>query len=112
MGDSLHRRSISGICLCFAGAPVVYRSRLQPTISQSSIEVEFIAAIKAGKLILYLRSMLNDLDIHQYEATNLYEDNTAAIAMANVSRLTRRTRHMEIKHFALLDWVATNQTIL
>ena len=111
-GDTLHRRSISGMCLCFAGAPVVYRSRFQPTISQSSTEAEFIAAAEVGKLTLYLRSLLNDLNITQPDATVLYEDNAAAIAMANASRPTRRTRHMEIKHFALLDWVATDQMLL
>ena len=100
------------MCLCFAGAPVVYRSRFQPTISQSSTEAEFIAAAEAGKLTLYLRSLLNDLSITQTDATVLYEDNAAAIAMANASRPTRRTRHMEIKHFALLDWVATDQMLL
>ena len=111
-GDMSHRRSISGVCLCFAGAPVVYRARFQATISQSSTEAEFIAAVEAGKLALYLRSILNDLGINQNDATPLYEDNAAAIAMANASRPTRRTRHMEIKHFALLDWVATDQLIL
>ena len=94
VGDSLHRRSISGISLCFAGAPVVYRFRFQPTISQSSTKADFIAAVEAGKLILYIRSMLNDLDIHQDEATTLYEDNLAAIEMANASRPKRRTGHM------------------
>ena len=111
-GDSKHRRSISGMCLYFAGAPVVYRSRFQTTISQSSTEAEFIAAAEAGKLTLYLRSMLQDLDIPQISATEIHEDNEAAIAMANASRPTRRTRHMDIKHFALLDWVATDQMIL
>ena len=91
------------MCLCFAGAPVVYRARFQPTISQSSTEAEFIAAVEAGKLALYLRSMLNDLGIQQDTAMALFEDNEAAIAMANASRPTRRTRHMDIKHFALMD---------
>ena len=100
------------MCLCFAGAPVVYRSRFQPTISQSSTEAEFIAAAEAGKLALYLRSMLNDLGIPQDSATPLYEDNQAAIAMANAQRSTQRTRHMDIKHFALLEWVYTDQLIL
>ena len=53
-GDTKHRRSISGMCLCFAGAPVVYRSRFQTTISQSSTEAEFIAAVELGKMALYL----------------------------------------------------------
>ena len=111
-GDNSHRRSISGMCLCFAGAHVVYRARFQPTVSQSSTEAEFIAAVEAGKLALYLRSLLDDLGIHQNAATPLHEDNNAAIAMANASRPTRRTRHIDIKHFALMDWVATDQLVL
>ena len=46
------------------------------------------------------------------DATTLYKDNAAAVAMANVSRPTRRTRHMDIKKFALLDWVSIDQLIL
>ena len=111
-GDTKHRRSISGISLFFAGAPVVYRSRFQPTISLSSTESEFIAAAEAGKLSLYLRSLLDQLGLEQVSATKLFEDNAAAIAMANAQRPTRRTRHVDIKHFALLDWVETDQLIL
>ena len=92
--------------------PVVYISRFQPTISQSSTKAEFIAAAEASKLTLYLRSMINNLDIHQDEATTLYEDNTAATSMAKTSRPTTRTGHMEIKNVALLNWVATDQMIL
>ena len=60
-GDMSYRRSISGLCFCFAGAPVVYRARFQSTVSQFSTEAEFIVAVEAGKLALYLRSILNDL---------------------------------------------------
>ena len=81
--------------LCFAGTPVVYQSQFQPTVSQSSTEAEFIAAVETGKLSIYLRSMLQDLGIPQTEATTLYENNPAAVAMANASRPTRHTRHME-----------------
>ena len=48
-GDTPHRRSISGMCLYFTGAPVVHCARFQPTVSQSSTEAEFIAAVEAGK---------------------------------------------------------------
>jgi len=53
-----------------------------------------------------------DLCIDQTTATTLYEDDAAAVAMTNASRPTRRTSQMNIKHFALLDWVSTNQLIL
>ena len=98
--------------LFFAGAPVVYRSQFQSTVSASSTEAEFIAAAEASKLTLYLRSMLDDFGIPQNSATQIHEDNDADIAMANSQRPTCRTRHMEIRHFALIDWVETDQIIL
>ena len=111
-GDTKHRKSMRGLGLFLAGAPVVYRSRFQPTVSLSSTESEFIAAAEAGKMSLYLRSILTQLGLEPTGATTLYEDNNAAIAMANAQRPTRRTRHLDIKHFALLDWTETDQVIL
>ena len=103
---------MSGIALFLAGAPIAYRSRLQPTVALSSTESEFIAASEAGKLGLYLRHILGELSLPPNHATPLYEDNEAAIALANSKRPTRRTQHMEILHFALLDWVETDQLLL
>ena len=103
---------MSGLGLFLAGALVVYRSRFQPTISLSSTESEFVAACKAGKLSLYLRSILSQLGLEPNNATQLYKDNAAAIAMANAKRPTRRTQHLDMKHFALLDWAETDQIIL
>ena len=111
-GDVKHRKSISGIGLFFAGSPVLYRSRYQPTVSLSSTESEFIAAAEAGKMALYIQSLLNEIGIEQTDATKLYEDNAGAISMANVQRPTRRTPHLDIRHFALLDWVETDQLVL
>lgn len=56
-------------------------------------------------MILFFRSLLDDLGIAQQQSTILYEDNNGALMMANAQQPTRRTRHMDIKKFALLDWV-------
>eukprot|EP00590_Aulacoseira_subarctica_P011809 CAMPEP_0172428448 /NCGR_PEP_ID=MMETSP1064-20121228/46386_1 /TAXON_ID=202472 /ORGANISM="Aulacoseira subarctica , Strain CCAP 1002/5" /LENGTH=86 /DNA_ID=CAMNT_0013173241 /DNA_START=328 /DNA_END=584 /DNA_ORIENTATION=- len=48
----------------------------------------------------------------QIDATVLYEDNNGALMMANAQQPTRRTRHMDIKKFALLDWVEQDLLIL
>ena len=63
-------------------------------------------------MALYLRSLLDELGIEQTTATKLYEDNSGAILMANAQRPTRRTRHLDIRHLALLDWVETDQIVL
>ena len=99
------RRSMTGIGMYLAGAPVAYCARYQPTIVMSTTESKFVAASNAGKLTLYLRSVLDQLGLDTSGAMPLYEDNTAAIAMANDQQPTRRTRHLDIRYFALLEWV-------
>jgi uncharacterized protein Yka (UPF0111/DUF47 family) len=42
----------------------------------------------------------------------LYEDNNGALMMANAQQPTQRTSHMDIKKFALLDWVEQDLLIL
>ena len=90
----------------------MYKCKYQDVIAHSSTEAEFTAACDAGKMILYFRSILEDLGFEQEDATVLYEDNNGALLMANAQQPTRRTRHMGIKKFALLDWVARDLIIL
>ena len=42
----------------------------------------------------------------------MYEDNNGALMMANAGQPTKRTRHIDIRHFALLDWVERDLVVL
>jgi len=110
--DSNHRKSITGIVLMYAGGAIGYKCKYQDVIAHSSTEAEFTAACDAGKMILFFRSLLADLGLEQHKASILYEDNNGALLMANAQQPTRRTRHMDIKKFALLDWVEQDLMIL
>ena len=110
--DTSHRKSVSGIIMMYAGGAVGYKTKYQSTIAHSSTEAEFTAACEAGKLILFFRSILYDLHLPQQQATILYEDNQGALLMANAQQPTRRTRHMDIKTFAILEWVEQDLMIL
>jgi hypothetical protein len=99
------RRSLTGGAVRLAGGSVGYKTKLQPTIAQSSTEAEFMGASDFGKVILYCRSILWDLGVPQDAATLLYEDNDACTAMANAQKPTTRTRHMDIKYNVLCEWV-------
>ena len=103
-GDSNHRKLVTGIVIKLAGGIVLYKARFQDTIALSSIETEFIVAVEAGKYILYLRSILQDMGMTQHEATILYEDNQGSLLMAQAQQPTKRMRHIDIKHFVLQDW--------
>ena len=104
-GDTEHRKSVTGIILRMAGGTILYKTKFQDTLALSSTEAEFTAAVEAGKYILYVRSILDEIGIPQDYATVLYEDNQGALLMANAQQPTKRTRHMDIKNFALQDWV-------
>ena len=90
-GNVKHRKSVTGIVAKLAGGAVLYRTAYQPTIAHSSTEAEFAAACDAGKHILYLRSLLEEIRLRQSDATILYEDNQGALLMANAQRPTKRT---------------------
>jgi hypothetical protein len=109
--DRQHRRSISGIVFMLSGAAIFYKTRYQPTVALSSTEAEFAAAADAGKAALYLRSILHELGVDQLLPTVIYEDNNGARLMTNAQQPTRRTRHVELKQFAVLQWVEDEQII-
>jgi hypothetical protein len=98
------RCSFGGSCIRLSGDTIAYKTKFQPTVAGSLTEVEFMSAYDTGKLILFIRSILWDLDIPQEAATLLYEDNDACMAMANAQKPTPPTCHMDIKYFALSEW--------
>jgi hypothetical protein len=65
-----------------------------------------------GKMSLYFRSLLDDLGIPQFNATVIFEDNRGALFMANAQQTSPRTRHIDIREFALVDWVQQDLLIL
>ena len=99
------RRSMTGVCISLAGGTIAYKTKLQATVAQSSTEAEFMGASDFGKMMLYIRSILWDLGIPQHSASFLYEDNDACTAMAMAQKPTPRARHMDIKFYALCQWV-------
>jgi hypothetical protein len=110
--DLVTRRSITGLVFMFGGGPLAYKSKIQSTVSTSSTEAEFLAAVHAAKIAKYLRSILLELGYPQIRPTTLFEDNAAAILMVNASRPTPRARHIDIQHFALQEWKANQEIVL
>ena len=110
--DTRERKSVSGITMFLAGGVVNYKTKIQCDIAHSYTEAEFVAACEAVKMAIYLRSILAETGLSQEEATMIYEDNTGALLIANTQKSTRRSRHMDIKHFAIQDWVERDMIVL
>ena len=59
-------------------------------------------------MILYIRFVLEDLDMAQQYPTIVYEDNKGCLEMTKALKPTKRTRHVETRCFAVLEWVQTD----
>jgi len=106
------RRSTTGYECCLAGGVVAYCSCTQSICAQSSREAELIAANAAAKVTKCLRFILHKLGCTQTEHAPIYEDNDSVIKIINHSRPTDRSRHVEIRHFALQHQRLTKDIIL
>jgi hypothetical protein len=91
--------------------PIAWRGHLWPTVAHSSTEA-FYETNNTGRQSLYCRSIMRDLGIPQEVATILYEDNNGATAMANAGKPTSRTRHIDIKFYAIQEWVERDLVVL
>jgi hypothetical protein len=106
------RWSFTGSLIKLPGAVVAYKTQLQDTIATSSTKSEFMAAYKLGKMLLYMRSILWDLNVPQEDASQLYKDNDACTAMANTQKPTSCTCHMDIRYHVLCKWVERDLIVL
>ena len=96
----------------FAGGCVYYKTKFQPTIAHSTTEAEFSSVCDAGKIALYLRSILDERGMDQSKAVIIYEDNKGSLLMANAQQPTCRMRHIDIKNFSIQEWVEDDLVIL
>ena len=61
--DLRTRQSISGLVATLNGTAIAYKAKWQLTVSTSSTEAEFIAAVSAGKMAKHLRYILDELGV-------------------------------------------------
>ena len=97
-GDRDDRKSRSG-CAIFLGQNLVsWKSKRQKCTAQSTSESEYIALSEAGKEIVWLRSLLQELGLEQKEPTVIWEDNTICIHTATNPVTTDRQKHIDIRY--------------
>ena len=63
VGDLDCRKSTSRYLFTFARGPISWQSKLQRCVSLSTIEAKYIAATKAGKEMLWMKRLLQELDL-------------------------------------------------
>lgn len=99
-GDVDKRRSLSGYVFTFAGSVVSWKSTLQPTVSLSTTEAEYVAMTEAAKEGIWLKGLLGDLGWHTDKA-DIYCDSLSAICLSKDNVFHDRTKHIDVKYHFL-----------
>jgi hypothetical protein len=93
--DAVTRRSTTGYVFTVGGAAVDWRSKLQKCVTLSTTEAEYVALCQASKEVPVLSGVLECLGAAQ-GVVNVFEDNAAAIYIANDPAASRRTKHIDV----------------
>lgn len=103
--DEETRKSTTGLAMVLAGGPIVWASRRQSVVAQSTTEAEYIAAADATKEILWLRQLMKSVDAEQKNTTMLRVDNQGAIKLIRNPELHRPTKHIDVRYHLIRDHV-------
>ena len=97
--DNMTRRSHAGYMNFVNHGAVSWKSGLQPIVTLSSCEAEYLALCAEVCEVKYLRNLLADLGYEQKESTLIWEDNRAAILVAQQECSSAgRCKHIDIRY--------------
>ena len=102
-GDSLDRKSTSGIFVLHYGNVIDWVVKKQNCVSLSSCEAEYVALSTSGKEVLAWRNLFVELEV-RIDTVPVYCDSNAAIAVANTVE-SKRTRHIDVCYHHIRDLV-------
>jgi transposase InsO family protein len=93
------RKSTTGMLVLWNGHPISWLSKLQPIVSTSTTEAEFIAAATAAKEGLWLRKLLAS-PLRQARQFHLFCDNSAAVSLIKnaTAGVSNRTKHIDVQY--------------
>jgi hypothetical protein len=104
-GNPDNGRSTGGYAIIIGGGAVSWSSRLQPVVSLSTTEAEYIAAVEAGKEIIWMRNLLTEFGFNITSPSPLLIDNNSAVTVAKNPEHHGRMKHLDLRYHWLRDTV-------
>ena len=110
-GDIDSRKSTTGFVFTLGGTSISWASNLQMLVTLSTTEAEYVAAIEAGKEMIWLHGFLDELGKKQ-EMGILHSDNQSAIFLAKNSAFHSKSKHIQTKYYFMSYLVEDKLVIL
>ena len=114
--DLDNRHSHTGYVFMLCGGPIAWKSKLQSTISLSSMDSEYYAMGDSAKEAVALRELFQELDFipnvskddDKPRPTSIYSDNISAIRLSHNPVFHKRSKHIAIRHHFIRQLIDAN----
>ncbi|GAB2289888.1 hypothetical protein Dimus_038073 [Dionaea muscipula] len=110
-GDLDGRKSTSGYLFTLAGGAISWQSRLQKCVALSTTEAEYIAAVEAGKEMLWVKRFLQELGISQTDY-RVHCDSQSALDLSKNAMYHSRTKHIDVRYHWIREVMEQQQLTL
>jgi len=108
-GDKNTCRSVTGYILFLVGVPILWKSKLQASVSLSSSEAEYYALSEAAKEIKFVAQLLRTIGVEPELPITVHVDNVGAIFMSENVSATSRTRHVDARYHFVREFIEEGQ---
>ena len=98
--DKVTRKSVSGTIIFLDNSPVMWSSKRQRIIAQSSTEAEYLAVYYGRNDLIYLQNFLTSIGINIVEINSrstVMQDNMSTIALITDNNSRGRTQYFDVK---------------
>ncbi len=92
-----NRRSVLGRVVYLEGAPAMFKSSTERTVSLSTTKAETYAGVTCVQDMLYMKNVLESLKLRVKLPMVLEMDNQGAVYLANNRSIGGRTRHIDVQ---------------
>ena len=105
--DPICASSRTGFVVTFANFPLLWVSKLQTEISISTLHSDDVELSRSVKALLPLKSRIKEVidnlgidseKLKFFSRSTIYEDNTGAIFVATIPRMTPISKHIAFKY--------------
>ncbi|GMI76746.1 hypothetical protein HRI_001343900 [Hibiscus trionum] len=110
-GCKIDRKSTSGTCQFLGSMLVSWFSKKQNSVALSTTEAEYISLGSCCAQVLWMKQQLLDYGV-KMETIPLRCDNTSAICLTKNPIQHSRTKHIEIRHHFIRDYVSKNDVVI
>mgnify|MGYP000385546506 FL=1 len=111
-GDLDTSRSTSGMVFTFAGGAIAWRTKRQASVALSSTEAEYIAAALTAKEGLWIKTIIEELDILKLNEVKVFCDNQSCIKLAINPKITDQNKHIRARHHFIRELVEAKEMSL